>query len=46
MKKTIAKKTCAIVYGMKTELYKQTFGGDTYQVTMVLEDMKIAHEMM
>ena len=31
---------------MKKELYKRNMGGDTYQATMVLEEVKIAHEMM
>ena len=46
MKKTIEKQKCAIVDGLKTELYKCNIGGDTYQATMVLEEVKIAHEMM
>ena len=46
MKKTIAKQTCAIVDGLKMELDKCNIGGDTYQATMVLEEVKIAHEMM
>ena len=45
-KKTIAKQTCAIVDGLKTELDKHTISGDTYQATMVLEDLKRAHEIM
>ena len=46
MKKMIAKQTCAIVDGLKTELDKRNIGGDTYQATMVLEEVKRAHEMM
>ena len=46
LKETIAKKTCAIVDGLKTELDKRNIGGDTYQATMVLEEVKRAHEMM
>ena len=46
LKKKIAKKTCAIVYGLKKELDKRNMGGDTYQATMVLEEVKRAHEMM
>ena len=46
LKKTISKQTCAIVDGLKTELYKRNMGGDTYQATMILEEVKIAHEMM
>ena len=46
MKKTTAKQICAIVDGLKTELDKRNIGGDTYQATTVLEDMKRAHEMM
>ena len=45
-KKIIAKQTCAIFGGLKTELDKCNIGGDTYQATMVLEEVKIAHEMM
>ena len=46
MKKTIAKQTCDIVDGFETELDKCNSGGDTYQATMVFEEMKIAHEMV
>ena len=46
MKKTIAKKTCAIVDGLKTELDKRNIGGDTYQAKMVLEEVKRAHGRM
>ena len=46
LKKMIAKQTCAIVDGLKTELDKRNIGGDTYQATMVLEEVKRAHEMM
>ena len=46
LKKTIENQTCAIVDGMKTELDKRNIGGDTYQATMVLEEVKIAHEMV
>ena len=46
LKKTIAKKTCAIVDGLKTELDKRNIGGDTYQATMVSEETKRAHEIM
>ena len=46
MKKTIAKQTCAIVDGLKTELDKRNIGGDTCQDTMKLEVVKRAHEMM
>ena len=45
-KKTIEKQTCAVVDGLKTELDKRNIGGDTYQATKVLEEMKRAHEMM
>ena len=34
LKKTIAKKTCAIVDGLKMELDKCNIGGDTYKATM------------
>ena len=46
LNKTIANQTCAIVDGLKTECYKCNIGGDTYQATMVLEEVKRAHEMM
>ena len=46
LNKTIAKQTCAIFDGLKTELDKRNIGGDTYQATMVLEEVKIAHDMM
>ena len=46
LKKTISNQTCTIVDGLKTELYKHNIGGDTYQATMVLEELKRAHEMM
>ena len=46
LKKTIENQTCAIVDGMKTELDKRNIGGDTYQDTMVLEEVKRAHEMV
>ena len=46
LKKIIAKQTCAIVDGLKTELGKRNIGGDTYQATMVLEEVKRAHEMI
>ena len=46
MKKTIAKQKCAIVDGLNTELDKDNIGGDTYQVTMVLEEVKRPHEIM
>ena len=46
LKKTIENKTCAIVDGLHMELDKRNIGGDTYQATMVLEEAKIAHEMM
>ena len=42
----IENQTGAIVDGLKTQLDKRNFGGYTYQATMVLEDVKIAHEMM
>ena len=45
MKKKIAKQTCAIVDGLNMELDKRNIGGDTYQATMVLEEVKRAHEM-
>ena len=40
LKKKISNKTCDIVDGLKTELDKRNFGGDTYQATMVLEEAK------
>ena len=40
------KETCDIVDGLKTELDKSNIGGDTYQATMVLEEVKISHEIM
>ena len=46
MKKMIANQTCAVVDGLKTELDKRNIGGDTYQATMVLEEVKRAHTMM
>ena len=46
LKKTIAKQTWAIVDGLKTELDKRNIGGDTYQATMVLEEVTRAHDMM
>ena len=46
MKNRITKQTCAIVDGLKTELDKRNIGGDTYQATMVLEEVKRAHDMM
>ena len=46
MKKTIANQTCAIVDGLKTDLAKCNIGGDIYQTTMVLEEVKRADEMM
>ena len=46
MKKTIANQTCAIVYGLNTELDKRNIGGNTYQDTMVLEEVKRVHDMM
>ena len=36
IKKTVEKRTCAIVDGLKTELDKRNIGGDTYQATMKL----------
>ena len=45
-KKTIEKQTFAIVDGLKMELDKRNIGGDTYQATMVLEEVKRAHETM
>ena len=46
IKKRIAKKICDIVDDLKTELDKRNIGGDIYQDTMVLEEVKIAHEIM
>ena len=46
LKKTISKQICAIVDGLKMELDKRNVGGYTYQATMVLEEVKRAHEMM
>ena len=46
MKKTIANQICALVDGLKMELGKRNIGGDTYQATMVLKELKIAHKMM
>ena len=46
LKKTISKQTCAIVYGLNIELDKRNIGGDIYQATMVLEEVKRAHGMM
>ena len=42
LKKMIANQTCAIVDGLKTELYKRNLCGDTYQATMILEEVKRA----
>ena len=42
-RKTIEKQTFAIVDGLKMELDKRNIGGDTYQATMVLEEVKRAH---
>ena len=42
----ISNQTCAIVDGLKTELDKCNIGGDTYQATMVLQEVKRAHEIM
>ena len=39
-KKTISKQSCDIVGGLKKELDKRNIGGDTYQATMVLEELK------
>ena len=38
LKKTIAKQTCAICDGLKTELDKRNIGGDRNQATMVLKE--------
>ena len=46
LKKTIAKQTCAIRDGLKTELDKRIIGGDIYQATMLLEVVKREHDMM
>ena len=46
MKRRVAKQTCAMVDILKTELDNHNIGGDTYQATIVLEEAKIAHEMM
>ena len=46
LKKMISKQTCAIADGLKTELENCNIGGDTYQATMVLEEVKRAHETM
>ena len=46
MKNAISKQTCAVVDGLKTELDKRKIGGDMYQDTMVLEELKIEHEIM
>ena len=46
LKNNIAKQTYAIVDGLKTELDKRNICGDTYQATMVLKEVKIAHGMM
>ena len=46
LKKAIENQTWAIADGMKTVLDKRNIGGDTYQATMVLEEVKRSHEMM
>ena len=46
LKKMISKQTCAIADGLKTELENCNIGGDTYQATMLLEELKRVHEMM
>ena len=46
LKKMIAKQTCSIVDGLKTELDKRNIGNDTYQATIILEELKIVHEMV
>ena len=46
MKQTIAKQTCAIVDGLKTELDKSNIFGDTHQATMISEEAKRLHEIM
>ena len=46
MKNAISKQTCAIVDGLKTQLDERNIGGDTYQATMVPEEVKRAHRMM
>ena len=46
LNKTIAKQACAIVGGLKKELDKRNICGDTYQATMVLEEVNRAHETM
>ena len=46
MKKTVENQKCTTVDGLKTELDKRNISGDTYQATMVLGEVKIAHEMI
>ena len=46
LKNKIAKQTCAIVDVLWTELDKRNIGGDAYQDTMVLEEVKRAHVIM
>ena len=46
LKKTIANQTCAIFDGLKTELDKRNIGAETYQDTMVSEEVKRANAMM
>eukprot|EP00560_Eucampia_antarctica_P009375 CAMPEP_0197827792 /NCGR_PEP_ID=MMETSP1437-20131217/4501_1 /TAXON_ID=49252 ORGANISM="Eucampia antarctica, Strain CCMP1452" /NCGR_SAMPLE_ID=MMETSP1437 /ASSEMBLY_ACC=CAM_ASM_001096 /LENGTH=155 /DNA_ID=CAMNT_0043428779 /DNA_START=188 /DNA_END=655 /DNA_ORIENTATION=- len=46
LKRMIAQQTCAIVDGVKAELDKINIGGDSYQTTMVLDEVKKAHAIM
>ena len=46
IKKNIAEQTCAIGDGLKMELDKRNISGDTYQATMVLEEVIRVHETM
>ena len=42
LKMGVAHQTCTIVEGMKTELDKRNTGGDSYQATMVFDEVKRA----
>ena len=40
LKRVIAQQMCAIVDGVNAELDKRNIGGDSYQATMVLDEVK------
>ena len=44
LKMGVDHQTCTIVEGMKTELDKRNIGGYSYQATMVLDEVKRAHD--